>query len=284
MHIGYIVLAYKSPAQILRLLSRVATGESSVAVHVDRIMDGEQYHELRRRAEELGDVHFLDRTRTYWGGFGLVRATIGALDHLLMNDALDYAVLLTGQDYPLRSSREIEASLRGAGGRSFLHNSPLPYAAWGPGGGLERVARWHLMRARPYRVRVPWKREIPGGLKAYGGEAYWCLSRAAAEHVSLFVRRNPRFLRFFEHVFVPDELFFQTIVMNSELRDEVVNDTLHFVDWNAEPGPAILTSRDLSRLEGSEKLFARKFDLDVDPEVLDRLDEHARAADRGVRS
>lgn len=284
MQIGYIVLAYKSPAQILRLLSRVATGKNEAVVHVDRVMNGEEYRGLCRRAEELPNVHFLERRRTYWGGFGLVRATIRAIDHLLLNDAFDYAILLTGQDYPLRSPRATERFLQDARGRSFLHNSPLPYSAWGPRGGLERLERWHLMRTRPYRVRVPWRREVPGGLKPFGGEAYWCLSRPVAEHVSLFVRQNPRFVRFFEHVFVPDELFFQTIVMNSEFRHEVLDDTLHFVDWDVEPGPAILTMRDLPRMKDSGKLFARKFDVAVDSGVLDALDEHARAADNGVRS
>jgi Core-2/I-Branching enzyme len=282
LHIGYIVLAYKSPAQIQRLLSRVGGGESSVVVHVDRIMDDDDYRELRRRAEQLGNVRFLDRTRTYWGGFGLVRATMRAIDTLLADDAVEYAILLTGQDYPLRSAGEIERFLEAAGGRTFLHNSPLPYAAWGPGGGLERIEHWHLMRRRPHRVRLPWKRSLPADLVPFGGEAYWCLSRRAAEHVSRFVRTNPKVVRFFEHVFVPDELFFQTIVMNSELRHEVVNDTLHYVDWDAEPGPAILTSRDVPSMIDSGKLFARKFDVEVDSEVLDRLDKHARVA--GVHS
>lgn len=284
MRIGYVVLAYKSPEQIVRLLSRVTTGATAVVVHVDRIMDTDDYGELCRQAEELGDVSFLERTRTYWGGFGLVRATLRGIDRLLADATVDYVILLTGQDYPLRSPREIDQFLETAGGHSFLHNSPLPYRAWGPRGGLERVERWHLMRARPHSLRLPWKRELPGRLKPYGGEAYWCLSRRVAEHVSLFVRQNPRFVRFFERVFVPDELFFQTIVMNSELRDEVVDDTLHFVDWDADPSPMILTMRDLSRLDASGKLFARKFDLDVDSDVLDRLDERVLAPTPGVGS
>jgi hypothetical protein len=105
-----------------------------------------------------------------------------------------------------------------------------------------------------------------------------------AEYVSRFVRDNPRVTRFFEHVFVPDEIFFQTIVMNSEFRDDVVNDTLHFVDWHAEPGPAILRTADVPRMESSGKLFARKFDLEVDSHVLDVLDDDARLAGDRVGS
>lgn len=275
MNIGYIVLAYKAPEQVLRLLWRVATGENSVVVHVDRAMKSEDYLELCRRADELPNIHFLDRHRTYWGGFGLVHATLTAMEYLIKTHAFDYAILLTGQDYPLRSARAIEQFLRDADGRSFLHNSPLPYSAWGTRGGLNRLEEWHAMRTRPYSVKVPWKRRVPGGLRPFGGEAYWCLSRRVVEYVNLFVNENPKFARFFEHVFVPDEIFFQTIIMNSEFREEVCNDTLHFVDWDAEPSPAILTMKDLSRMKSSNKLFARKFDVAVDSHVLDALDEHA---------
>jgi hypothetical protein len=275
MSIGYIVLAYKSSDQVIRLLRRIATGGDAVALHVDRVMGDGEYRELERHALELGRVSLLPRQRTHWGGFGLVRATVCALEHLVARERVDYAVLLTGQDYPLRSSADIRRFLEGSGGRSFVHNSPLPYAAWGRGGGLERIERWHVMRGHPHSVRLPWKRRIPGGLRPFGGEAYWCLSRPVAEYVTRFVRDNPAFARFFEHVFVPDELFFQTIVMNSPFRADVVNDTLHFVDWETDPGPAILRAQDVVRMERSGKLFARKFDVDVDSNVLDLLDERA---------
>ena len=89
---------------------------------------------------------------------------------------------------------------------------------------------------------------------------------------------NPDYVRFFEHVFVPDELFFQTIIMNSALRDTVVNDNLRYVDWTREPAPAVSTRDDLTALLELGQLFARKFDETVDREVLDALDRHLGAA------
>ena len=93
-----------------------------------------------------------------------------------------------------------------------------------------------------------------------------------------FLRENPDYVRFFEHVFVPDELFFQTIVMNSELRDTVENDDLRYLDWSREPAPVVFTRADLPALLGSGQLFARKFDETVDSDVLDVLDRHLATA------
>jgi hypothetical protein len=78
-------------------------------------------------------------------------------------------------------------------------------------------------------------------------------------------------------VLIPDELFFQTIVLHSPFADTVVNDNLRYIDWSRRPAPAILHAQDFPSLIGSGKLFARKFDANVDARILDMLDEHSEA-------
>ena len=105
MNVGYVLLAYKDPEQVGRLLRRIAGPNSAVAVHVDRSTDEAILDELRRDAADLPEVHFLARLRTHWGGFGLVEATLRGIEHLVRASNVDYVFLLTGQDYPLRSPR-----------------------------------------------------------------------------------------------------------------------------------------------------------------------------------
>jgi Core-2/I-Branching enzyme len=273
MNVGYVVLAYKCPEQVLRLLSRIAGDRTSIALHVDRSAPATVYDAIAAGASAYQNVEMLHRQRTYWGGFGLVEATLRGLDHLVRRGSpVEYVMLLTGQDYPIRSRAAIERTLEETKPRSYVHNSPLPYWGWGSAGGMHRLRKWHYVGPRRLRFRVPWERRVPGRLQPFGGEAYWCLSREVAEYVSFFVAKNRSFVRFFRHVLIPDELFFHTIVMNSRFREHVVNDTLHYVDWDDDPGPAILTAADVDRIESSGKLFARKFDVAVDSEVLDLLD------------
>jgi hypothetical protein len=92
--------------------------------------------------------------------------------------------------------------------------------------------------------------------------------------VHAFVHANPDYVRFFGHVLIPDELFFQTIIMNSELRGSIENDNLRFLDWSRDPRPAVLVQKDLPALLSSHKLFARKFDERIDSSILDLLDAH----------
>ena len=43
---------------------------------------------------------------------------------------------------------------------------------------------------------------------------------------------KPDVVRFFGHVKIPDEIFVQTVLLNSPLRDTVVGDDVHYIDWS----------------------------------------------------
>lgn len=275
--IAYIVSAYKLPAQLERLLRRLAAPGVSFAVHVDKKTRRRVWDEMVSRCRDL-EVVWLPRHRSQWGGFGHVRATLKGIDHFVgSGDDFDYAVLLTGQDYPLRSPDAIAGFLAAAEGRSYMRHLRLPWAPWGPRGGLDRIEDWHVITYRRLHLALPLRRRLPGGLEPWGGSAYWCLESRLVHFVHAYLRAHPDYVRFFEHVFVPDEIFFQTIIMNSELRHTVEDDDLRYVDWTREPAPAVLTEADLPALLSAPQLFARKVDERVDARVLDELDRHLEA-------
>ena len=66
-----------------------------------------------------------------------------------------------------------------------------------------------------------------------------------------------------------DEFFLQTLVVNSPFKDKVVP-LNRLIDW--ERGwPYTFTDADTAEVLASDKLFARKFDNDRHPEVIDAL-------------
>ena len=273
-----MISAYKLPGQLVRLVHRLATPDTCFVIHVDRKTSRAVYEEMVSGTRGL-DVDFVPRHVSHWGSFGHVRATLKGLDRLRRRgDEYDYATLLTGQDYPLRSPAEIEARLGAADGRSFMSHWPLPYAPWGKHGGLERLEQWHHVTYRRLHLALPLRRRLPGALVPYGGGAYWCLAKPVVDYVVGLVDERPELVRFFRRVLIPDELFFPTVIMNSSHRDSIVNDNLRYIDWSREPAPAVLGVGDLDAMLGSEKLFARKFDETIDRRVLELLDE---AIDRG---
>lgn len=278
MKIAFVIAAHKYPEQVVRLVRRLSSDRATFVVHVDRRASDEVDEAIRKGTRDLADVHFLERHRCYWAGFGVVAATLDAFDHLLeRNVAFTHAVLLSGQDYPLVPPDAIERLFLDAEGRTFMKCAPLPTPFWTEGG-LPRIAHWYLVSRRRVRVRVPWTRRIPGGLTPYGGETWGSFARPMAAYIREFVRHNPRYVRFFKHVLHANELFFQTIMMNSPLAETVVQDDLRYIDWSVDPGPAVLRTSDFDRMIHSGKLFARKFDPNLDGAVLDRLDAYIDGA------
>jgi hypothetical protein len=72
---------------------------------------------------------------------------------------------------------------------------------------------------------------------------------------------------------IPDETFFQTVLMNSPYKNRISYDNLRYITW--PPGsrhPMTLDRRDFDTFMDSNKLFARKFDTTVDADVLDMID------------
>jgi hypothetical protein len=306
VRIGYIILAHKQPVQVARLVSRLDGDGAAFFIHVDRRAEDEVYREFRRRLVPFSSVRFVRRHRSRWGEFGLVRATLqGISEALESRPPLDYLVLLTGQDYPIKSSGEIRSFLERADGRSFVDCNRVPCEAW-PQAAI-RLRSWYarilgeqvllprrgsfrsvLRRPRRWPVYLisqclPEQRRPLEGYEPFTGSASWVLSRAAAQYVCEFVRRNPSFVRYFRRVFCPDEIFFQTVLANLPLWDDIVPSNLHYIDWSKGGAhPAIVTSGDLHALADSPALFARKFDPDVDGDVLDLIDERLLGVECGV--
>ena len=89
-----------------------------------------------------------------------------------------------------------------------------------------------------------------------------------------------RFKTFYRRSFIPDEAFFQTLMMNSVNQGEVVNDDLRTIDWvpdgDIKLRPRTFVTADRLRLTLSPDLFARKFDEEEDAEIFDLLEAHLK--------
>ena len=279
MQPAYIISAYKRPDLLLRLVEVLSP--APVAVHVDSKSD--IFAEVSAALAGRPNVALLPRHLCEWGFFGHVEASLEGLKWFARTPA-DYAILLTGQCYPMQTQAQIAADLRELRGRSIIEHTAFPKPEWGgyENGGFRRVDRFYFKLKSTSKIRSirPWRRKPPLAMHPYGGSGYWCLSRGAAEHVLELLRRHPEVARYFRTTYVPDETFFQTILANSPLRSQLISALIHYTDWSGGgASPAILKAADLSRAFASGAWFARKFE---DHAVLDLVD--AERERRGRRA
>lgn len=280
MKLAYIISAYKNPEQLVRLVRTLNASSTSFWVHVDKRTDDSIFRQMASGLSDVDNACFLPRHRCSWGGFGHVAATLEGINAIVSAEVhVDYVILATGQDYPIKANIQIGEFLKDHAGAAFLEHFPLPHDAW-QNGGIDRIRSWHFrvlrrhVRMPPLAAR-PFGRRFPPGFAPYGGSSYWCLPRECIAYIHQVTSENRALVRFFKHVDVPDEIFFQTLLLNSIYRNSMVNDNLNHIDWKdpSAGSPAVLTKADFAALAQSPKLFARKFDVHVDAEILDMIDE-----------
>ena len=150
---NYIILAYKLPEQMVRLIQRLSDGDQTFFyVHVDRNFDMEPFV---KACDGLSNVKFLtgdDRVHSYWGDFGTVKATLNAMRMIVKEGRPGFIILLSGQDYPIRSNREINDFLVAHAGHDFAVHFSLPSPRWlSTGNGMNRLEYYHVSLHRPGR-------------------------------------------------------------------------------------------------------------------------------------
>jgi hypothetical protein len=298
MNIAYIILAHKLPDQLIRLVRKLNTLSACFFIHIDKKTDSNTFEKIKTALREFDNVYFLDRYARYYGDYYHLKATLDALVRIkTVGVQFDYVVLLTGQDYPIKSNGYIQEFLLNAKGNSFLEYFSLPSDVWkNEDGGLDRIYyRHYCVRGRHFafqrKNRLPgllnpiWsylskfppvRRKSPRNLtRFYGGSAYWCLSRACIEYLLNYIESNSSLVNFFEHVDIPEESFFQSILLNSPLAGSLINKNLWYILWSTAHHPFVLDSSKYEDIMSTDKLFARKFDLTVDDKILDKIDQAA---------
>jgi len=305
MRIAYLILAHQYPSQLADLVTMLSHGNrSQFYIHVDRKSEGFLDSPTLETIKNCENVTFLeDRVGVYWGGFSIVEATLQLLRKAVDEGGFQYAVLLSGQDFPIKSNGYIESFFELNLGKEFISYVPLPSDEWGArimerieyywvvdalyrfldnvGAGKYRKQVWHvyakLIRS-VYKYVPNLKRKFLPGFTPYGGPNWFAISFHCATYVCEYIQEHPEYCRFFAHTLNSDELFLQTLILNSPFRDCVVNDALRFIDWEAgASSPRVLTCEDLNSIVASDSLYARKFDQVKSREVLEKLKSHVTA-------
>jgi hypothetical protein len=267
--LAFFILCHKIPQQVIRLVERLRDENSVFVIHVDKRADREVYDTLESffRAPPGQVILCRKRYRCYWGRFGIVQATLSCIREAVEPGlSFDYAFLLSGQDYPIKSTAHIRAFLDDHVGKEFIESFPADEPnRWTEAeddyNAFNRVLYWTIS-FRSRHIQIKWRRRFPFGFRPHGGSMWWCLTKECVVYIDRFVRENPGYTRYFRKVFIPDESFFQSIISNSPYKDRIISDDLRYIDWeNPNPlYPRTLETSDFDSLMASSKLLARKFD------------------------
>lgn len=277
--LAVIVLSHRHPEQVARLVDRVAAGRDTVAV-VHHDPTGEPL-----RLSRSSNVVLVPGARPCaWGRLSLVEAQWRSLRWVAANvPEFSWALLISGQDYPIRPITQIEDELSASPHDAYLRYfevTPDPAADVDP---WQAVTRRRYLRKR----RLPWsRRSVPlpfprrhpyrAGVGLYVGDMWFNLS-AATVRAMLADPLADRLLRYLRYAPIPDETFIASMALNLRPAPDVARDSRRFIRWGADAmHPEVLTPAHLPELRTSDAFFARKVDATLHPSMPDLLDALAR--------
>ena len=281
---AYVISAYKLPEQLVRLVKKINNENTIILIHVDKNSNNDYMDSLKNQLGEFENVIFLKRHRCQWGDYGHVAATVKAIRYLIENDIdFDYFNVITGQDYPIQSLENIDKFFKNKS-MSYIEYFKLPSAKWN--NSMERIGKIHI-QLRGRRIILPesisniihskllrLSVQNKKGFSFYGGSGYFSLNNKHTKYIYKFLDENRDYEKFFKYTFISDEIFFQTILLNSRFKSQIINNNLRLIDWNGPVNyPKIFTSKDFGEIKNSKALFARKFDSSVDGKIITMIDD-----------
>ena len=271
MKIAHLILAHKNPQQLLHLVEAMQHPAFHFYIHIDKKKDDAPFKALINKS----NVFFVEnRTKVYWGDWGTIQATLNGFE-VILPKGYDYVNVMSAQDFPIKPADYIYQYFCDRKGTQFI-TCDFIEGDWSDV--KSRITNYHLINWRiPGKFRLgklltkilP-PRVFPIDYDIVGRANWFSLTTEAARYAVQFLREHPELVRYFRYCWGADEFIFSTVLYNSSFK-ETIKKNLVYVDWDHEGHighPRTLNTTDFDKLKASDKLFARKFDLEADPSVI----------------
>jgi len=279
MRIAVLILAHKNPEQLRLLVGRLRQ-DFDVYIHLDK-----KSNLSEKLFEHYPNVFCIKKYAVNWGSYNGILAPLELFKTAVKKD-YDYYIHISGQDLPIKTNQQIIDFLNINRLVSFVDWHLLPAKIWGEDGGLGRISYYwehnsgsglidKIQKAciriiREIQFKTGCKRQLPD-IRFYGGSNWVNLNREATAYLIEYIQNNPKYLNLFKYSCNADEIWMQTILKNNpELS--LQTDYLRCVDWGvSKTSPKTFTINDLDMILQHPGLFARKFDENIDNEVINQV-------------
>lgn len=261
-----LITAYKNVDIINNLIDSVPE-DWGIYIHIDR-KSKIKVDDINHRA------HVFKQYKVNWGSRAHIKAILLLMSQVYKNDFIyDYYHLITGQDFICCPLNKVDETL-GFDGFTYMEYFPIPNPNWaGPHGGYDIIQYWTLapflnftnykwrllnVKFENLQNKLHLKKRLPD-YPLYGGSTYSSFHKSAIE----VIMSSPLTQKLYRKLCLSvcgEELFFQTILMNSHLKDKIVNNNLRYIDWNSNNPPKIVIDEDFDKIINSGALFCRKID------------------------
>lgn len=130
-----------------------------------------------------------------------------------------------------------------------------------------KLKEFRFTRSLPYPKPLP-------DMQFWGGSHWFSITPKAVKYLVDFDSKDKYLKKFYEQVLLPDESYFQTVLLNSPLQENVQKDNLREIVFPPKAAnPLFLEDEHFELLKNSKALFARKFDKKLSKGLMRRVEQ-----------
>lgn len=267
--IAYFIMIHHRPDAFKEMFQKIYTRDQFYLIHIDRKAKAEFTEEIQLYLIHFPNVYILESMNIVSGGFSMIQAELNAMEYLLnVSHDWDYFINLSGEDYPLKSQNIIRQFLTINNGRNYLFYYDQKF--YRPDT-LQRIQN-HFTELTHKISSFIYKREFMKGVIPYIGGKWFILTRETC----VFMTNNKRVMDFedyYLHTLLPAESFFQTVFMNTDFSDIIINDDKRAIIEKAFFNKDLYAEDLIASLKSGNQLFIRKINNKTNESILNYIRE-----------
>lgn len=283
-------MAYNQFYILEKLLQLIDDERNDIFIHIDKKVKDFNFNYFRNLVKK-SNIFYINRYDIRWADISQTIGILSLLKESRKNGPYRYYHLLSGTDLPLKTQNEIH---------KFFNNNNKEYI---------HFCTFENRINNMYKYNVYWffTKYLRGGIKSKCLKALNKLSRCLQrmilhidrckkdkldikvganwfsitdELASYLLDNNEWILYRYKNTMCSDESFIQTLAYNSSMfrkrlsrngkEDDNYLACMRYIDWK-RGNPYVWTMSDFKELMQSEYLFARKFDIDKDKIIVDKI-------------
>lgn len=286
---AYLIMAHNEFGLLEKLISLLDDSRNDIFLHIDKKVD---IREVPKYKVTKATLKYVKQMKVSWGGDSQIKCELNLLKEAVKTSH-DYYHLISGVDLPLKSQDYIHAFFESHHGKNFMEIDKnairsnkfierIQYYRFfqnviGRNSGrtiyfVEKAEEMSLNIQRFLKINRTNKSEY----KFYKGENWFSITHDLATEI---LKKENFIKKFCFRTICADEVFLQTVSMNSKYSGTIEDVSLRYIDWTRGT-PYTFTIEDLELLVGSDKLFARKFSERKDSQIIEKLYKHLKRVDK----
>lgn len=293
-----LIIAHNNLEILRKNILLLNSEKIDIFIHIDKkssITESDIFDNLFVDENKISNVFVFKKISINWGGYSQIET-----EYFLLKESVRYALknninyshyhLISGVDMPIKTSYEICDFFEKNIGKEFIHF----YSENLDSKIVDRYKYYHILVENSWKRKEKGKRVFSFFSKMFKllqiifridrsnkniKYQYGCNWFSITDDFAKYVVEHERIVKkMFKYTLCCDEVFLQTLFINSPFKDNLYNDDfkdnyencVRYIDW-LRGNPYIFRVEDFKSLTESKMIFARKFDYCADSKIVEEL-------------